>query len=248
MCKSLNYFMQVGFNSNDHVDDVPESNYVKGKWINEKFEPMVQQVQRAFEVKSWTDKGNHFIPSLHALKINIFYTGSVGLHIGCHVLLRRLCPEHLDPQDLWVRPDPEQRQDGRQSGGSPGVVPHQCLLFNHLYLILHYTLHTSDDHQYTDTFCTVRYNKVTVMTLRILSGNNLPNQNCPIAQLPDSPDPTIANCPTILIPQLPNCPIVTPPPLASSFRIPPPGGQSRETLKLQSQSQFRQTLHPRNVN
>ena len=35
---------------------------------------------------------------------------------------------------------------------------------------------------------------------------------------------------------------------ASSFRIPPPGGQSRETLKLQSQSQFRQTLHPRNVN
>ena len=248
MCKILNYFMQVGFNSNDHVDDVPESNYVTGKWINEKFEPMVQQVQRGFEVKSWTDKGNHFIPSLHAFKINIHFTGSVGLHIGCNDLLRRLCPEHLDPQDLWVRPDPEQRQDDRQSGGSPGVVPHQCLLSIHLYLILHNTLHTSDDHQHTDTFCTVRYNKVTVMTLRILSGNNLPNQNCPIAQLLDSPDPTIANCPTILIPQLPNCPIVTPPPLASSFRIPPPGGQSRETLKLQSQSQFRQTLHPRNVN
>ena len=181
--------MQVGFNSNDHVDDVPESNYVKGKWINEKFEPMVQQVQRAFEVKSWTDKGNHFIPSLHAFKINIHFTGSVGVHINSHVLFRCLCPERLDPQDLWVRPEPEQRQDGRQGGGGPGVAPHQCFLFNHLYLILHNTLHTFDDHQYTDTHSTVRYNKVMMMTPLILSEKTH----------------------LIQIVQLPNCPIVTPP-------------------------------------
>ena len=93
---------QVAFDSNDHTDDSPESSYLTGKWKNEIYQPMVAEVDRAFEVKSWTDKGILTISFLHALTFNISFIGSMGVYFDCNVRLRCLRPERLDPQDVWV--------------------------------------------------------------------------------------------------------------------------------------------------
>lgn len=172
---------QVAFDSSDHTDDkVSESAYLTGKWKNEIYQPMVAEVDRAFEVKSWTDKGGLTISSLHAFTFNISLSGSVGVHFDGYVCLRCLCPQRLDPQDVCLLPDPERGQDGGQGGGSQGVVAHHRPVSIYSYLIPHYTLHFFDDHQRTYTHIYVRFNKVMMMTLHILSKRNSFNPECPI--------------------------------------------------------------------
>ena len=172
---------QVAFDSSDHTDDSPESAYLTGKWKNEIYQPMVAEVDRAFEVKSWTDKGRLTISLLHALIFNISFSGPMAVYPHSHVCLRCLCPQLLDPQDMWLLSDPPVRgQNGGQGRGSQGVVAHHRILSIYSYLILTYTLHFIDDHQHTHTYTYVQLNKVMMMTLHILKAGNFSKPKCPI--------------------------------------------------------------------
>ena len=216
---------QVAFDSSDHTDDSPESAYLTGKWKNEIYQPMVAEVDRAFEVKSWTDKGGLTISLLHAFTFNISFSGSMGVYFDGNVRLRCLCPQRLDPQDVCLLPDPERGQNGGQGRGwSQGVVAHHCLVSIYSYLILHYTLHSFDDHQRTRTHTNVRFNKVMMMTLHILSEGNLSDPECPITPSSRSP----------------NWPFLTPPllPVSLLHDFTARGAAGSSTLSPQSTSNF----------
>ena len=198
---------QVDFDSSDHTGDkVSESAYLTGKWKNEIYQPMVAEVDRAFEVKSWTDKGGLNVSLLHAFIFNIPLSGSVGVYLDGYVCLRCLRPPRLDPQDVCLLPDPERGQDGGQGGGSQGVDAHHRLLSIYSYLILHYTLHFFDDHQCTYTHTYVRLNKVMMMTLHILSQKNSSDPECPIIPSSRSPNWPFLIPPLLRVFLFPNSP------------------------------------------